>query len=685
MAGETAAHRTLIGGTGAFPTTVYPEIVEVKQNWDDNWQFEPELELVSAAVHSAGQDLDRLTVRRRHGTLIHPWESSLSYHPAWSGGKAWWIRLGLCSGQGYQQAFIGQISAVASNPMGGTTGEQTWTAYGPAQILRKIDVSKSYWYIGEEGEEEEKELGWIPDMNGRDEAGMLVGNRTAEEVDDVCYEYGGTSTWTHYDYAKYLLAKFVDESDDDGPAWTLGGQAYVLKDISETIQFEASQTVFDILRKLIPVKYGLDFTVRPTYAGFEIFVYSLSEYPSSYSTKTLPANPNQVAIRTGDTSYVRTSQTETSADHVYSTIRVLGGRIICCCSLFGTGHESDRAGSLVPKWDPDLETEYLAGLPADPGEESTAGQNDQFRDRDRFRAVFQQFGAPAYWEFNDGRANLKFDSEGNVISGEIADAQTTVRSTLNWIPLREGYDYTTATATTYGPSDLEAEFLPPAAWLPDLDLEDPFSEEQIWRPVEKFGLDLSVTKNDWGIFINATPNHFLAKNQWDDAEASEYDPDLLGGCDYTNLCCTVAFETDQRLTLEYKIPGAGPSNGVKDVLVDDATLWYVAAGTVVGVDSVGDLQFTDQPRILRNDATRLELVMAGAVSRYFWERSRCSITCEGLYPWIGLIGQILTAVHEGSSIQQIHAPITSIEWTRGSGEGGGGGGDTTVIRTGFAL
>lgn len=89
----------------------------------------------------------------------------------------------------------------------------------------------------------------------------------------------------------------------------------------------------------------------------------------------------------------------------------------------------------------------------------------------------------------------------------------------------------------------------------------------------------------------------------------------------------------------------------------------------------------DKTRVLRNDASRLAFVMAGAISRYLIQRARASITIAGLKPWGNLIGQILTSLEQAGDAQQVSAPITSVEWTAGQNDDPG----TTVIGTGFAL
>jgi hypothetical protein len=150
------------------------------------------------------------------------------------------------------------------------------------------------------------------------------------------------------------------------------------------------------------------------------------------------------------------------------------------------------------------------------------------------------------------------------------------------------------------------------------------------------------------------------------------------GFDYETLIATLALETDQRLTLGVDLPGARPEDGTLELPVPDAECWVLAPQTVVGVDGRGQLIKSPNSYVeLRNDSTRMALIMAGAIARYQSERGRAEILVKGLRPWLHLLGQMLTVVETDGVEIPVHAPITSIAWeTEGA--------PSTIIRTGFA-
>jgi hypothetical protein len=113
-------------------------------------------------------------------------------------------------------------------------------------------------------------------------------------------------------------------------------------------------------------------------------------------------------------------------------------------------------------------------------------------------------------------------------------------------------------------------------------------------------------------------------------------------------------------------------------------LWYLAIGTIVGVDDLGELKVSPpDPEsgagiVLRNDAKRMALAMAGAISRYCDKRARAELVFRGLLARSYWIGQILGVVDEGGDTHKIEAPITSVEWIVTDTD------VSTIIRTGFA-
>lgn len=116
----------------------------------------------------------------------------------------------------------------------------------------------------------------------------------------------------------------------------------------------------------------------------------------------------------------------------------------------------------------------------------------------------------------------------------------------------------------------------------------------------------------------------------------------------------------------------------------DAELWVLAPNTIVdvvtdGMGSTGGSTKTSGPalRVLRNDADRLALRMAGAIARYVISRGRASLTYRGIKPWTYLVGHVLTVADEAGDVQQIQAVVTSVELQ-------GGSDPRTIVHAGYS-
>jgi hypothetical protein len=557
--------------------------------------------------------------------------------------EGWWVGVDLAE----QTVFVGQISNDVGDLYGSVpaAGEQTWVAYSGAQMLRKSCVSESIWLV----DGVEKLIGWVPSFNKRDHRNLLVGNRTSTKSGGS-YLFGGTDLWTRKDLVEYVLSR-SQLLTSAGMTWTFTGQTDILDGMSDTVTIDHGSTIDDLLRKIISPTMGVDFAVRPTENGFEVFVYTLSSIAVTFFTASLPANPDTVEINVTSALDVMRTRIVTSLDHTYDRIRVIGRRIVVCF----TATMADN--TLGIKWTSDLENAYKAGTgtPADAGSD-----HDAARKQDRFRSVYQLFGVPV----TKGIPAPMVDENGTVSLTDFStDYQKVVRELLSWLPLREGFDYSVDPPTDNNLAGAEVDFSPPMVWI-----LDPATNRYVLT--EQNGIGVSISRTDFAIMLSATPNHLLALNHWSIAEDTQKDPIY----DYATLVITLAVPTDQRLMLSY-----GATGGTTlDIVVPDAELWFLAENTVVGVKANGTLQTCGTTaRVLRNDADRLAMIMAGAISRYATPRARAEIVIKGLIPWGDLIGQILTVIDDASGASRIESPITTIEWYLGDSP-------ETVIRAGFA-
>lgn len=688
---------TTIGGNRRPLNFSASAVIDVKRVWEDPWRFAPQLEFVTATTTAAAQDLGSMQIRQVYGKALLSFRGENVFTIKESDLLIdHWVRLRLLGGQtqpvnedgdseGGHVAWVGRVSseARAIHPTAAPpSGVQTWTAYEPAQILRKIHVYRSHW-LDPAGDE--RVLATVHDFNAFDDRNLLVGNRSPVKSGGT-YLYGGTDLWTRFDALEYILGRFVDESGDDGPEWSIGGQVSVLQGLdddgvlrdfgSDVIRMDPTQTVAKILGRLISIKLGFDYTIRPTEDGFEVFIYVLHAEEQSFGDVTLPRNPNTVEVIGSHQPEMREHRLVHTADQRYDQITLLGRRIVVCLSLRGKNQvPNDTPTTLVPKWGVANEATYDAGTgtPAD-----GADAHDEARQADALRSVYGVFGAPEAWDFNNGEASPLFDSEGkqdlsvvitpqgNLARPAIADFQPYVRATLLYLPLQEGFDYTADPPKDMNAPGHVADFMPPAAWI----LDGPR-----WVGADAVGFSVHAAMIDWGVYLATSPRHLLAMNHFAGAAATETEP----AWDYDDLIVTIALEADQRLTYVWETPDdSRPSGGQLVIEVPDAELWYLARDTVLGTDIAGNLlKSGDKGRVLRNDTPRLMLHMAGAIARYFDLRSRAQLTFNGLMPAQQLLGQILTVIEEGEDTHHIQAAITAVTWD-GSNE------PATTIRTGFA-
>jgi hypothetical protein len=681
---------TVIGPTPKkYPSRAVPAIVEIKRSWSDDWQKVPEMEFIRANCSTSAHDLDSCEVLYRYGILKHPWEKTdkAKYPKSYVG---WWMRVMFNVENKLQQAWIGKISGEGRHVMGPSktlsnqsitpvaTGMQNFEAFGPMQMLRKICMSDSFWLVNDN----EIMVDWIPDLNekyGRvdrkqdDKFVSRSGNRSKDPVkmnthgdEDVeIFIYGDSEVWNYRQYVEYIIAKYVDETWNGGPQWRLGGQCKVLENFTTPIRFEKVETVANILRKLIDPEYGLDFKINSTDGGFEIFVFVLAKDESTWDDWKIPGNPDTVKVYSSRTlDCLETTVVKTSAQK-YGTIRVLGERIVVCCSLTTDDYRSLGYWSeptLVGRWKLEDEQDYLNCPDLD--QNISFDAYDDYRAQERFHDVFRRFGVASDWDFDKFCKHPQWDGEFHQITDSPTPIQLKARSTLTWLPLETGWDYTVTPPVNN--NDDKSAAMPlrlPNVWLHDGDR---------WVPIENTGIAMSVLADDLGVFLHATPNGLLSGST---GEFTNYPSEW----NYLKMIATVAFHSDRRMFCEKKVDNSAPSDGILEIFVPDCQLWYLAPRTVVDVDEGGELMISPSAAgcVVKNDWTRLAARMVGALARHYQERARAQIKIRGLLPWNSLLGQILTVIDEGGDTQTIEAPITSVAWINGDHP-------LTIISTGFA-
>jgi hypothetical protein len=691
----------LRGPSATQVTPVLPVLVWTKPTWEDPWTWQPELRALGVRLASASDGASSATFARPYGWVKHPWETAVAWKSPWTGLAGLWVMVASAGEAGYQPIFIGRLEAETRQPHGadeGPSGVQTWQAVGPTSLLERRAISRSWWL--EDGTE--RELQWVPDANRRGEHGLLLGNRS-EDKSNGTYLFSGPATldtgdvWSHYDLLEYVVERFLNAPEAGSGTgsgdihWTIGGQVDLLAEILDVVPMDDTQTVADLLARLIPRTKGLDYLVNWTEEGFEIRVFSLNSLPWSFGWVTLHSNPQHVFFTAGECVENLGTSLATVTEEQYRTIRVLGNRLVICGSLVGDAVVMEapafsphpNAGSLAPCWDAGLEAEYLAGKPGvedpewDSGSKGVIGWNREFRRQEKFAAVYQHYAMPIGWDM-DAAGFAPLVKPNGDIAANGAPYQTYARQALDWLPLKEGYDYSNGETVPLDDESEEKDFLPPAVWVSNISALDEYDPGDMgYFPAEDCGISVSIAKTRLGVELSASPNHLLAMTHWTGASPS----DVLPKYDYELLVATLAWESDQRWGFEVQLDN-GRADGVKEILIEDAECWWLAPNTVVGVDENLALKFSGSSgRLLRCDLTPLVFAMAGALARYGSPRSRATIELAGLFPFGPLVGRILDYVESGGEAQAVAAPITSITWTIPQDERAM---PRTTIHTGYA-
>ncbi len=729
----------------AAPPQVIEPIVQIKEKWESLWQTTPELLPTNITTAVAGQDLSRMVFHRRFGTVkdVHLAAYPTPAARAKTDLTDWWIRVRAMTADApdLQTIWLGRVSgddvaqfASSSVP----AGIQQFVAYGPQRMLDKRAVGRAFATV-DNFTGDVVELGWVPPLN--DVTGSEIGTMgsTGESPSGVWTHLYGIEAgefniqWDYREYIQYLLAWFMNESGNTipGPAWRLAGADFGLRDLETPIQWGVTQTMTQMLRRLIPLDKGFDYTIRtipsrtPSQGpdipeeGFEVFVFATLPDPVFFAEFSLPGNPNTVSINAGNANDLSpVPRLVTSYDRKYKKIRVLGNRIVACCSLWGAlapnvaqvpddtfgvpDHTDGQAAddpTLVKKWDDEIEQKYKDG----DGTSEEESDQDAFRRQDKFSDVYASLGAPRFWNMNnreeqfgirvDVAVNAWVDDEGRLrqdeppeegeedVNESQAPYQRMFRRTLPWIPLKEGEDWTgigVSPSTKRGERTAadghQAAFQKPILWLFD-------PETYAYLNSETFGIGVQPLRFDWGVLLRCSPNHIMGRDHFG-GEGSSQITGAWPRYNYEEAIVTLAFESDQRYTMEWSHPDADDKDGILEIPID-ADFHYLAPNTVVASpfpESAPSVALSgDKGKVIREDRDFMGLTMAGAIARYGFGRARANLTVRGLSPWHNLPGSILSTIIESGQSHEINGQISGVTWDMPLN-----GPQVTIIRAGNA-
>jgi len=672
--------------------------IAYKEKWRDaEWTEIQGVEPVEVIDASASHDLPTASFRYRYGDVQRPGQTDYQ-RVAPLDIKDYWIRwqynFGTSEDPDFQTIFIGKVWEENRESFARTyegdlaTGLQTFNCAGPYELLRRRSVSRSFWKTDNDIEE----IKWLPPMNMTDDRNAIVGNRSSSVQTGNVFVYSEDgSTWTSRDYAEYILEKFMHSTNPDDPPWLVHGDPDTLQDINRytnSFEFEEITNVADILHTIIPRSAGFEWFIKYTTGEggteqFTIYIYSLAKADVTTDSVTLHANPNIATFDMVGNPDLVGAQVAIATSQKYSKIRLVGNRVVVCASYQQT---------LVPA-DNKLDNGWTASQVID--YEEAAGRqtsffgadkiNDVYRATDRFRDVFQRFVVKESANFDASLipSVTRFGRESFSVRGA---SQDLVKETLAWTPLRQGYDYATDPPTAIGDTDSENPFLPPAVYIQEG--SDPAANEP-YLTAEWAGVGVSPLPTEWGVQLHAYPNHALAAGRALSLVTypSETDPVYST----QNITITIAFRSDERLTVEHELvssPNPPNSEGVYEMAMPDAEMWLLCPNTVYALDESGaQLTSPSAGVVLRSDRDRMNQALTGAVARYQNDRYRATVRVKGIWNWAEGIGYLLKFASDGSldpdpteedATDNRLAPITYIRW---SFEGD----HTTELKTGFAL
>src|SRR6185437_7724555 len=124
-----------------------------------------------------------------------------------------------------------------------------------------------------------------------------------------------------------------------------------------------------------------------------------------------------------------------------------------------------------------FKSDGMGGWIINPNSDPT--QNDRVRKSEKYRDVYQSYAAPTTWDMDGGIWCVLCQDDGTIINEKQAQKQiggdnpvsfkqVSLRETLSWIPLKEGFDYSTDPPTDNTLSDgMESQIKGPIAWILD--------------------------------------------------------------------------------------------------------------------------------------------------------------------------------------------------------------------------
>lgn len=653
---------------------IYPinqAVVKTKSTWAGAWVDQPALEPIMA-TDCVAPEIPVAVLRQRYGRVKLQGEAALTVQAPLdvldkyvlimcADPLYWWMGVAA-------QCTYDCKGPDAADP----TGYQEITCYGLAHLLDRKVIDTGYCDAGGA----EKVIGHCPTFNLRHSKGAtLAGNRLMAKASGNWRFSRDGAIWSHYNIIEYLLSYHVP----NGPTWSISAASNLIADLDqiwEVVDLDGL-TVLQALNRLIDRRRGYGWCLRPTDTEIEIHVFSLFDTDVVSGDNTYHANAEQTTMSLGagqDTLEAALVRRDRSV--LYDTVRARGARVKSCFTV------SFNDSTLQAGWTAAQQAAYLAAASGDPGYANLAYSekekaNDSHRSDDARDRVFSLYRIPAGWNwmvgggYDDGEGAYPLTTanptvtDAGALEAVSAPAFDFDRPLLAALPLEEGKAYGVAGYPSALPTNSEPTFRKPLALVRDAAGK--------WRYVDALGdsklpdAQVQAARREMALWVRFRPGHILGLGRWTGAAPSRYDP-AFG---YTTLLATVAVETDHHLHVVVDATGSPLAQYSRELVIDvpDAELWYVAANTVIGLDSAGNLQRivdadgeTGGYVVLRNDVELLRDVAALALKWYGVERCAVQFRVKNLEDY-GAPGVFITTAEAGVNQSfSINAVVTRRTW-----------------------
>jgi hypothetical protein len=691
-----------------------PAMVYVRQTWSAAWIPAPYLECLWLEF-TANPSIDEAQLRWRYGRGMRQGE-----HYRQKINRldiaGWYVKIAIDEANAFEtnaiEPWYGRIVDVVDERHGVLirggqeipTGVQTFTCWGLEADLDLDPLTRS-WVETADGRE--VEIGRALPFNvGSGSAWesadkRLRGNSSISVSSKNCSLFANSlengAEWRAYTIIEYLLACYgpSDQSNQVAIPCQLDPNSPT-EHLEETRWLDADgKTVKRVLDELLDRRRAagwrlrVDETTSPATVYLNTWTFNDTEIILTGGTR-IPANANQVALdfdRGLDVVRAEVRMTEASR---YDQVLMRGGRIGAVFTVSTTG------GRIDADWTTAQKNAFNAGASGAAGYAGWDDYRKQIKNKEArakyaLERVFSWFKLPTDWDGN-GENGAGGSPQTALVPYNPDTGQMDWSGGLEWwvpglrferaLPLREGIDYSGTRIvdglTTAG--DPRADRL---ATIVAMKMEDDGSGTDRYQLVERLGdraanVLANATARNWSCNIRVrddAPGLILSVSggeQYQIASAdfvplADVDPDVAtaGALNWRdNLLATVYVLSDSHLEVAYPddldLFLAGDRCRRLTIDVPWARLDYVVPETVVAVQD-GSLVRSTSGGILRNDWDKLDRMARLAAEWYCQDRRTITLQYRQLRRTVS-VGQIITSIGSGASVQTIRTCVTRVRY-----------------------